>query len=101
MMKSAIVASALVILASPAFAGGKGTVNGGGGLLGGLMAPVTAAAGLASLQALNNVNLQALNNVNVLNGNRTTVAVPVAVKRNNILSGVLGGANSGHGCGCN
>jgi len=100
MLKSAIVASALVALASPAFAGGKGGTRVTGGLLGGIVAPVTAVVGAVNLQALNNVT--ALNNVSVLSGNRTAVNVPVAVTRNNILSGVLGGGGGrGHGCGCN
>jgi hypothetical protein len=88
----AVAVSAAMLAASPAFAGGA---RGGGSLLGigGIIAPVTT--------AVSALNVNALNNVSVLSGNKTNVSaiVPISLKKNSILSGILGGGS--HGCGCN
>jgi hypothetical protein len=91
-MKDAFLAIALTVLAaSPAMAGPRG--------------------GSGSLVNVSGINVAALNGISVLNniasGNRTNVAIPVAVKgnRTNVLSGVTGIVGGllggGHGCGCN
>jgi hypothetical protein len=87
-----LFAAAALMVASPAFAGGHG---GGGSLLGGVIAPVNAVVSALNVSALNH-SLNG-NQIGILNG--TTVAIPVNVSKNNILSGLLGGGS--HGCGCN
>lgn len=99
-MKKYLIAVALTsLVASPAFAGGPR--GGGGGLLGGVLAPITTAVSALNITALNNVNVLG-GGVNVLNGNKTNVSaiLPISLKNTNILSGLLGGGRS-HGCGCN
>src|SRR5882757_6771341 len=98
-MKKYFIAVALTsLVASPAFAGPRG---GGGGLLGGVLAPITTAVSALNITALNNVNVLG-GGVNVLNGNKTNISaiLPISLKNVGILSGLLGGGRS-HGCGCN
>ncbi len=91
-MKYIVAVSLAMLCASPALAGGSR----GGSLLGlgTVVAPVTT--------AVSALNVNALNNVSVLSGNKTNVSTiaPISLKKNSILSGVLGGGSS-HGCGCN
>ncbi|QPF84737.1 hypothetical protein IC762_35000 [Bradyrhizobium genosp. L] len=99
-MKKYLVAVALAsLVASPAFAGGPR--GGGGGLLGGVIAPITTAVSALNVNALNNVNVLG-GGVNVLNGNKTNVSaiLPISLKNTGILSGILG-SGAAHGCGCN
>lgn len=95
-MKYAFIAAALATFAvTPAFAGGKS----GGGLIGGVVVPVTTAVSALNVSVLNGasvLNGNAIlsgNAVGVLSGNKTTVTAPVLVK------GILGGGLLG--CGCN
>jgi hypothetical protein len=95
-MKYVVAVSLAMICASPAFAGGGGRgSSGSGGLLGigSIVAPITT--------AVSALNINALNNVSVLSGNKTNVSaiLPISLKNNSLLSGILGGGS--HGCGCN
>ena len=88
-MKYIVAVSLAALSASPAFAGGSRA----GSLVGSVVAPITT--------AVSALNVNALNNVSVLNGNKVSVAAiaPISIKKNSILSGILGGGS--HGCGCN
>ena len=89
-MKYVVAVSLAVLSASPAFAGGGARA---GGLIGSVVAPITT--------AVSALNVNALNNVSVLNGNKLSLSAvaPISIKKNSILSGLLGGGS--HGCGCN
>ena len=89
-MKYIVTVSLAVLFASPAFAAGGARV---GGLIGSVTAPITT--------AISALNVNALNNVSVLNGNKLSLSAvaPISIKKNSILSGLLGGGS--HGCGCN
>ena len=94
-MKYAVfLATVAAFAVSPAMAGGRG-----GSLLGGIVAPVTAAVSGVKINALNNVSV--LSGNGIANGNKIGIVAPVKaiVSKNGIVGGLLGGL--GHGCGCN
>ena len=94
-MKYAFVLAVVAVSAvSPAMAGGRG-----GSLLGGVLAPVTAAVSGVRVNALNNVSV--LSGSPIANGNKLGITAPVKaiVSKNGLVGGLLGGL--GHGCGCN
>lgn len=95
-MKYALVLATVAAFGiSPAMAGGRG----GGSLLGGVLAPVTAAVSGIQVNALNNVSV--LSGSPIASGNKVGIVAPVKaiVSKNGIVGGLLGGL--GHGCGCN
>ncbi|WP_353183839.1 hypothetical protein [Bosea sp. (in: a-proteobacteria)] len=101
-MKYAFVLAAIAAFAvSPALAGGRGGSLAGGSLLGGVLAPVTAAVSGVQVNALNNVSV--LSGSPIANGNKIGVVAPVKaiVSKNGLVGGLLGGLGLGHGCGCN
>lgn len=71
----------------------------GGSLLGGVLAPVTAAVSGVQVTALNNVSV--LSGSPIASGNKLGVVAPIRaiVGRNGLVGGLPGGV--GHGCGCN
>ena len=103
-----LIAAAALMITSPAFAGGHGHGNAGGGLLGGVLAPVSTAVSVLNIGGLNHTlngnTLLSGNQVGILNG--TTVGLNIGNGRGGILNGLLGGGLLGgggghHGCGCN
>jgi hypothetical protein len=90
-MKYFVIASLVMLTASPAFAGGRGFSQSGS-----QSSPVnTGAAGLLGINALNNLNV--LNNV--LSGNRTNVQAiaPILGSITSVVSSVRGGGSHGNG----
>ncbi|WP_342361244.1 hypothetical protein [Terrarubrum flagellatum] len=91
-MKYAFVLAAVAAIASsPAFAGGRG------GLVSGVVIPVTTA--ISNVKVAPTTNVAVLSGNSIASGNKVNAPISIVGNKTGVLNGLIGGL--GHGCGCN